>query len=64
LSIDIGGENSTVLYGVLTDVDGYGGLGVGKDIALSTVPEPSSFAYLALAFAGLLVFRRKYKKQH
>jgi hypothetical protein len=56
LSVDIGGGDATVVYGVITDIDGYGGLGVGKDIALSAVPESNSFAYLAMAFFVYLMF--------
>jgi hypothetical protein len=57
LAIDIGGAGSSVFFGTLTEVDGYGGLGAGKDISLSVIPEPTTLVLLVGAMVGCFFLR-------
>lgn len=63
-AIDIGVGAPTVFFGNLTDIQGYGGMGEGYDVSLSTVPEPSTVVLavgsLGVLFIGCAV--RRFKK--
>lgn len=58
VTLDIGFDSPTVVYGALTTVPGFGGAGSGFDVSLSTIPEPSSLSLIAMGVLSVLIARR------